>query len=390
MPWHEVWQILHGHASACGRRTASGDGRDLGNSGLAGARGVEAGPSGDGGSDRSAHPYVQPLAVINSVTSTDDSRRARKAAIRSDMQQVGVRAMPLCMPRGDLAVNMLYFCELFDADGELRVGLCRIESIIGGTAAFSWLSRKACRSHQWGSTPTFVPYITQGRRIEKGSVDVGAFLPVKVRQTTSSGRQWQEYREARSIAGSKVRLTKLCMDELIEFCKVRRPELYLPTREEEGEEGEEGEDEEGDSDDDPLNEEEEGESEGSGEESEDCASEGEREAGGSGSETEKDEVEANSSRKEGGRKGVAVSQTHTTPTAATARAPTADVGPVVGARVVSAPTRGRGQDAAPALAGKGAAAAARPDQDATSSGAVAASLPNRHLRERMPKRRERS
>jgi hypothetical protein len=83
--------------------------------------------------------------------------------------------------------------------------------------------------------PTFVPYITQGRRIEKGSVDVGAILPVKVRQTTSSGRQWQEYREARSIAGSKVRLTKLCMDELIEFCKVRRPELYLPTSEEEGE-----------------------------------------------------------------------------------------------------------------------------------------------------------
>jgi len=258
------------------------------------------------------------------------------------MQQLGVRAMPLCMPRGDLAVNMLYFCELFDADGELRVGLCRIESIIAETAAFSWLSRKACRSHQWGSTLTFVPYITQGRRIEKGSVDVGAILPVKVRQTTSSGRQWQEYREARSIAGSKVRLTKLCMDELIEFCKVRRPELYLPTSEEEGEEGE---DEEGDSDDDPLNEEEEGESEGegSGEETEDCASEGKREAGGSGSETEKDEVEADSSREEGGHKGVAVSQMHTTPTAATARAPTATaaVGPVVGARIVSylAPSR---------------------------------------------------
>eukprot|EP00962_Isochrysis_galbana_P042613 scaffold15995_cov120-Isochrysis_galbana.AAC.2 len=54
-----------------------------------------------------------------------------------------------------------------------------------------------------------------------------------------------------------------------------------------------------------------------------------------------------------------------------------------------APTRG--QDAARALAGKGATAAARPDQDATSSEAVAASLPNRRqLRARMPKRRERS
>eukprot|EP00962_Isochrysis_galbana_P020215 scaffold5895_cov116-Isochrysis_galbana.AAC.2 len=106
---------------------------------------------------------------------------------------------------------------------------------------------------------------------------------------------------------------------------------------------------------------------------------------------EKDEVEADSSREEGGRKGVAVSQMHTTPTAATARAPTATaaVGPVVGARIVSAPTQGH--DAARALAGKGAAAAVRPDQDATSSEAVAASLPNRRqLRARMPKRRERS
>jgi len=49
----------------------------------------------------------------------------------------------------------------------------------------------------WGNSPVFIPYITKGRRVEKGSVDVSAFLPIAVQQTVGSGRAWQKYADSR-------------------------------------------------------------------------------------------------------------------------------------------------------------------------------------------------
>jgi hypothetical protein len=181
------------------------------------------------------------------------------------------------MPKKDLHIGKLFFCELVKPDGELAVGLCRLEGLARNTASFSWFCRKNyAMMREWGNSPLFVPYVTKGRKVEKGTVDVAAFLPVAVQQTNASIRAWQIYTDAgRSIAGSKVRLSKACLTELRGFCAIRCPELLHATegsgkgKEEDSGEGEEGSGEEGSS------EEEEGESEGEGEEEEE---EEEREA----------------------------------------------------------------------------------------------------------------
>jgi hypothetical protein len=173
------------------------------------------------------------------------------------------------MPKEDLHIGKLFFCELVKPDGELAVGLCRLEGLARNTASFSWFCRKNYATmREWGNSQLFVPYVTKGRKVEKGTVDVAAFLPVAVQQTNASIRAWQ--REARSIAGSKVRLSKACLTELRGFCAIRCPELLHATegsgkgkgKEEGSGEGEEGSGEEDSS------EGEEGESEGEEEEEE--------------------------------------------------------------------------------------------------------------------------
>lgn len=220
MPWAEVWRILHGHAAACGRRGTQPPG------GVIGAR-TESNEDED--APRQCE-HVVDVAIINGVTGIDARRAELRTAQRGESRHQLVANLPNRMPKEMLKLHKLYLCELEESDGEYMVGLCRLDLMVGDVAHFSWFARKASAVHAWGDTPFFVPYLRPGRgrrEVEKGQVPADAFLPVAVEQTVSSAQKWQTFQDGRSIAGSKVRLTKSCMQQLDTFCRVRRPDLWV-------------------------------------------------------------------------------------------------------------------------------------------------------------------
>jgi len=220
MPWAEVWRILHGHAAACGRRGTQPPG------GVTGAR-TESNEDED--APRQCE-HVVDVAIINGVTGIDARRAELRTAQRGESRHQLITNLPNRMPKEMLKLHKLYLCELEESDGEYRVGLCRLDLMVGDVAHFSWFARKASAVHAWGDTPFFVPYLRPGRgrrEVEKGQVLADAFLPVAVEQTVSSAQKWQTFQDGRSIAGSKVRLTKSCMQQLDTFCRVRRPDLCV-------------------------------------------------------------------------------------------------------------------------------------------------------------------
>ena len=130
-----------------------------------------------------------------------------------------------------------------------------------------------------------MPFKRKGRVVQTHE-EVDVFLPVKVQATPTSKLPVRSC----SVAGSKITLKKVCVEQLRTFCRARRRDLISVNKEVDGEtEEQESEEEEGGEEE---SEEEEGEEE-EGEEEEECDEEEEREEVGGdaeGEESRDDEV----------------------------------------------------------------------------------------------------
>ena len=140
-----------------------------------------------------------------------------------------------------------------------------------------------------------MPFKRKGRVVNTQE-DVDVFLPVEVQATPTSKLPVRSC----SVAGSKITLKKVCVEQLRTFCGARRRDL-ISVNKEDGDEEVDGEPEEQESEEEESEEEEGGEEESEeeegeeeeGEEEEECDEEEEREEVGGdaeGEESRDDEV----------------------------------------------------------------------------------------------------
>ena len=139
-----------------------------------------------------------------------------------------------------VAVGGLYFAVTPGPEGEVSLGLVRIEKDHGATVDFSWWQRKG-DSAVWPDTPTFEPYMPTGRVEKQVGVEVAeSLLAVPVELTPASKKAYKP--DAKSIADQSVRLSKACMTLLRAFLAHHRTDLINDVDSESEEESGEGSD----------------------------------------------------------------------------------------------------------------------------------------------------
>ena len=139
-----------------------------------------------------------------------------------------------------VVIGKLYFAVMPEPEGELSVGLVRIEKQHSDQAVdYSWWKRQG-DGDKWPDTPTFKPFMPKGRVEKQTKVTVESLLSVPVELTPATAKAYKP--GAKSIAGQSVRLTKVCVTLLRTFLRIHRKDLIAEIEsEEEGEE--EGEEE---------------------------------------------------------------------------------------------------------------------------------------------------
>lgn len=159
------------------------------------------------------------LALGNGVTGIGRPRSRKVAARNVAGAREEVRAMPACAPKvvvGELVLVGTPNC----ADGEFYVSLGRVEACDDRRreARIAWFARKG-KAGAWGSSATFVPWMPK-RRVEYSLEPYDDVLPVPVELTASS-----TVPAAGSIAKSRLRLSKRCVDKLRLFVALVRQDL---------------------------------------------------------------------------------------------------------------------------------------------------------------------
>ena len=147
-----------------------------------------------------------------------------------------------------VVVGKLYFAVTPEPEGEMSVGLVRIEKQHSDqTVDYSWWKRKS-DSDRWPDTPTFEPFMPMGKVEKHTKVGLETLLSVPVELTPASAKAYKP--NAKSIAGQTVRLLKSCVMLLRAFLKIHRKDLIaeIESEEEGEEEGEEEVEEEDPSD----------------------------------------------------------------------------------------------------------------------------------------------
>ena len=175
-------------------------------------------------SPQSQQPAPQKLpnpAALNVVSGANAPRLAKKHAQFDEMLLGKARALT---PKGvsEVAANQLYFAVTPEPDGELSVGLVRVEKVDQSTVDFSWFKRKSDAPF-WSDTPTFVPFMPKGRVEKQAGVGIESLLSPPVELTKSSAAQFKA--DAKSIAGQTVRMTKASMMLLRAFITIHRGDL---------------------------------------------------------------------------------------------------------------------------------------------------------------------
>ena len=236
LQWGEMWRALRRFPRAHHRTPADGSKDD--------ARAKD-----ETEVESDVQPREVPLALWNSVTGIERPKNERRKAVKLVTERARVDSMHLSLDLKEMkqmvkADKRLFFIKLAHFEGDFKVGICHIDSIEeNGEVAVSWYvwvkgSAKKTRVG-WGPNPRFQPYKQPGsRKVCKTVEDFDVFLPVPVQPTKSSKLPTEG-----SIANSTIRLTKQCVDQLRDFCHVRRPDLVAVTTAE----GSASEDDEGDS-----------------------------------------------------------------------------------------------------------------------------------------------
>ena len=180
-------------------------------------------------------PRDVPLALWNSVTGIERPKNERRKAVKLVSERARVDSMDLSLDLEEMeqmieADKRLFFIKLAHFEGDFKVGICHVDSIEeNGEVAVSWYvwvkgSAKKTRVG-WGPNPRFQPYKQpRSRKLCKTVEDFDVFLPVPVQPTKSSKLPTEG-----SITNSTIRLTKQCVDQLRDFCHVRRPDLVAET-----------------------------------------------------------------------------------------------------------------------------------------------------------------
>ena len=109
--------------------------------------------------------------------------------------------------------------------GEFQVGVVRIEAVSadGKEVTIAWWMRKGADTlFRWPDTPTFEPYMPNGR-VEKTTVGLEALVSVPLVLTDATLKTFKP--EAKSIAGQSIRLKKECITLLRTFLTLQRSDL---------------------------------------------------------------------------------------------------------------------------------------------------------------------
>eukprot|EP00965_Chrysotila_dentata_P196321 6177504-Pleurochrysis_carterae.AAC.1 len=183
---------------------------------------------------RNSGPTAEPPpALPNSVTGTNYLPSARRREVSAHALRTRVASMPTSLTADAIVAGQLYFINIPDFEGELRVGLGRVEAEMsedGTKRRVNWLQRRVWSNNPaeddflWQLTPRFKAARQQHSRLTQSSFEpTEAFLPVPSELTTS----WGHHEPTLPLAHKKQRfkLTKRCMTQLIEFIRLTRPEL---------------------------------------------------------------------------------------------------------------------------------------------------------------------
>eukprot|EP00965_Chrysotila_dentata_P140744 4652889-Pleurochrysis_carterae.AAC.2 len=173
-----------------------------------------------------------PIPLLNSVTGTNHPPGARRAA----KAQMARREQARQMPDADkdsfkVHVGGLYFFELPDFEGKMRVGVGRPErnGEEEGAAVVSWLARRGWSNDpgsagfSWAGALSFDAASGQSGRGMLQSVEpIDAVLPISVALTDSSS---YDDRKPVNHRLQKVCLFKRCVDQLHAYCEAKSPNL---------------------------------------------------------------------------------------------------------------------------------------------------------------------
>jgi hypothetical protein len=210
------------------------------------ARGSDGvGDSDDAGSTAAATATdLRNPSIVNGITGGNASKLEKKHAKGDESVLAQARSLA---PKGlaEVAVHQLCFAVTPEPEGELSVGVVRIEKVTPETVDFSWFQRSS-DSERWPDTPIFKPCMHRGKVEKQTKVDREVLLSVPVELTEGSKCKYKA--DAKSIAGQQIRLLKSCMTLLRAFLAEKRPDLITcidGSEDEAGEEEEEGEGEAG-------------------------------------------------------------------------------------------------------------------------------------------------
>jgi hypothetical protein len=194
----------------------------------------------DGQLEEPSKPQQRDPAILNGATGGNAKKSKKKQAVRSESVEDKAKALP-AKGMEMVAAKALHFVVSPAPDGELSVGLVRIEQAEAETVDIAWWERVG-DSERWPDCPTFKPFMPKGKVEKQAKVDQEALLAVPVELTKTSKANYNP--NAKSIAGQKVRLTKACMTLLRTFLRIHRSDLINPINSSSGED-DEGSDESG-------------------------------------------------------------------------------------------------------------------------------------------------
>eukprot|EP00965_Chrysotila_dentata_P006554 213796-Pleurochrysis_carterae.AAC.1 len=147
--------------------------------------------------------------------------------------RAAVEAMPLSFGAQAVVPGQLYFVDIPEFEGELRVGLGRAEAELsedGSKRRVTWLQRRV-----WSNNPNEdgfcwqeIPLFKAARRpnslhVQNSYEPQASFLPIMPELTES----WSAHDASLPLSHKKqkIKLTKKSVAQLFEFVRLRRPEL---------------------------------------------------------------------------------------------------------------------------------------------------------------------